>query len=224
MALVLLIGCIKRPRESFTEIYNIPEYTGQPYYIVNNNTPFFNLEDLNLDSFVSYSDMDEKGRCGPAFGNITSEYMPTEDRKDISGVKPSGWKQAKYEGIVEDDPPCLFNRCHLIAFCLTGENANANNLITGTHYMNIQGMFEYEKIVAKYLRTFKNHVLYRVTPLYKGKERVPRGVLMEGYSIEDMGEGVCFCVYCYNVQPGVKINYRTGDSRLEHPEIQNNRW
>ena len=218
-AVVLYIGTKDTGHEELLYNAEIPPYSGAPYVVINDNTPFFEREQLELDTFTKYSDMDKFGRCGTAFGVIGSEYMPSEERKDISGVKPSGWNQAVYEGIVDDDPPCLWNRCHLFAFCLTGENANANNLITGTHYMNIQGMFEFEKIVAKYIRTFDNHVLYRVTPDFHGKERVARGVLMEGFSIEDNGEGVCFCVYCYNVQPGVEINYRNGDSKLS--EINN---
>ena len=141
--------------------------------------------------------------------------MPTEERGEIRDIKPSGWCQAKYEGIVDSTPPYLYNRCHLIAYCLTAENANEQNLITGTHYMNVEGMLPFEEEVARYLDRNDNHVLYRVTPIFQGNNLVASGVLMEAYSIEDNGSGICFCVYCYNVQPGVTIDYRTGKNRKE---------
>jgi DNA-entry nuclease len=144
--------------------------------------------------------------------------MPTGERGEIGSIKPSGWNQAKYEGVIDSSPAYLYNRCHLIAYCLTAENANEKNLITGTRYMNVNGMLPFEEQVAKYLDIYDNHVLYRVTPIYEGRNLVASGVLMEAYSVEDEGEGISFCVYCYNVQPGVEIDYRTGKSWLESNE------
>ena len=141
--------------------------------------------------------------------------MPTGKRGKIGSVEPSGWRQAKYEGLIDSDPPFLYNRCHLIAYCLTAENANEENLITGTHYMNVEGMLPFEEQVAKYLDRNDNHVLYRVTPVFEGDNLVAGGVLMEAYSVEDDGEGISFCVYCYNVQPGVIIDYVTGASHIQ---------
>ena len=141
--------------------------------------------------------------------------MPTEERGEIGNIKPTGWKQAKYEGVVDSNPPYLYNRCHIIAYCLTGENDNERNLITGTRYMNIEGMLPFETEVARYLsENEKNHVLYRVTPMYSKNNLLADGVLMEAYSIEDKGKGVSFCVYVYNKQPGVEIDYKTGNSKL----------
>jgi DNA-entry nuclease len=195
---------------------DIPEYSGQAYAVINNNVPYFEDEDKQTQSFERYSDLDSLGRCGVAYANVSRELMPTEERGEIGNIKPSGWKQAKYEGLVDANPPYLYNRCHLIAYCLTAENANEKNLITGTRYMNVTGMLPFEEKVAKYLDTYDNHVLYRVTPIFEGNNLVASGVLMEAYSVEDEGKGICFCVYCYNVQPGVKINYKTGESELEN--------
>jgi DNA-entry nuclease len=194
---------------------DIPEYSGQPYAIVNDNVPFFDDSDKNTNTFESYSDLDSLGRCNVAYANISRELMPTEERGEIGSIKPSGWNQAKYEGVIDSSPAYLYNRCHLIAYCLTAENANEKNLITGTRYLNVSGMLPFEEQVAKYLDTYDNHVLYRVTPIFDGKNLVASGVLMEAYSVEDEGKGICFCVYCYNVQPGVEIDYRTGESWLE---------
>lgn len=193
----------------------IPEYTGEPYVCINDNVPFFTEEEKNTDTFESYSELDDLGRCGVAFANVSRELMPTEKRGKIGSVKPSGWRQAKYEGLIDSDPPFLYNRCHLIAYCLTAENANEKNLITGTHYMNVEGMLPFEEQVAKYLDRNDNHVLYRVTPVFEGDNLVASGVLMEAHSVEDDGEGISFCVYCYNVQPGVIIDYATGKSYLK---------
>ena len=193
----------------------IPEYTGEPYVCINDNVPFFTEEEKTKDTFESYSELDNLGRCGVAFANVSRELMPTGKRGKIGSVKPSGWRQAKYEGLIDSDPPFLYNRCHLIAYCLTAENANEENLITGTHYMNVEGMLPFEEQVAKYLDRNDNHVLYRVTPVFEGDNLVAGGVLMEAYSVEDDGEGICFCVYCYNVQPGIAIDYATGKS---HPK------
>lgn len=200
--------------DSSSEII-IPEYSGEPYAYINENVPLFSESDRQLDVFESYSQLDEFGRCQMAFANICPELMPTEERGNIGNIKPSGWKQAKYEGVVNSKPPYLYNRCHLIAFCLAGENDNELNLITGTRYMNVEGMLPWEEKVARYVDKSGNHVLYRVTPDFVDEELVARGVLIEALSLEDAGEGISFCVYCYNVQPGVSIDYMTGESRLE---------
>lgn len=204
------------PKEhgSAEDILNIPEYSGAAYVEVNGNKPFFTESDISTDSFEYYSELDSLGRCGVAFANISREMMPTEERGEIGSIKPSGWNQAKYEGIVDSKPPYLYNRCHLIAYCLTAENANEKNLITGTRYMNVEGMLPFEERVARYLNDYDNHVLYRVTPVFEGKNLVAGGVLIEAYSVEDNGTGISFCVYCYNVQPGIEIDYRTGESRI----------
>lgn len=193
----------------------IPEYNGQAYCEINDNKPFFTEEDLNRETFESYSDLDSLGRCGVAFANISKELMPIEERGEIGSIKPSGWVQAKYEGIVNSSPPYLYNRCHLIAHCLTAENANEKNLITGTRYMNVEGMLPFEEKVAQYLDNYDNHVLYRVTPIFEGSNLVADGVLMEAYSVEDSGKGVCFCVFVYNVQPGIIIDYSNGESQIK---------
>ena len=192
---------------------DIPEYSGQAYYVVNDNQPFFSEDDMNNETFESYSELDSLGRCGIAFANISGELMPTEERGEIGSIKPTGWNQKKYEGIVNSSPPYLYNRCHLIAHCLTAENANEKNLITGTRYMNVEGMLPFEEQVAQYLDSNDNHVLYRVTPVFEGKNLLANGVLIEAYSVEDNGDGICFCAYCYNVQPGIEIDYRTGESK-----------
>ena len=203
--------------ESKTVIYtdeldSLPEYDGKtPYITVHGNIPYFTDRELSQTTvFEKYSELDSLGRCGAAFANICRELMPTEKREDISSVKPSGWEQAMYDCI---SGKALYNRSHLIAFQLAGENANEQNLITGTEYMNHDGMIPFENMVADYVKETNGHVLYRVTPIFKGSELVARGVLMEAYSVEDKGEGVCYCVYCYNVQPGIEIDYATGKSR-----------
>ena len=217
--IVLVILVMQRRQEQEQSVADldeliIPEFAGEPYVTINNNHPFFTDEDMNASSFESYSELDELGRCGVAFANVSRELMPTEERGEIGSIKPTGWMQEKYEGIVDSNPPYLYNRCHLIAFCLTGENANERNLITGTRYMNMTGMLPFEEQVAKYLDENDNHVLYRVTPVFTGKNLVADGVLMEAYSVEDKGKGICFCVFCYNVQPGIEIDYRTGESKV----------
>lgn len=193
----------------------IPAYSGSAYVVINNNIPFFEETEYTTQSFEQYSELDALGRCGVAYANVSRELMPTEERGAIGSIKPSGWKQAKYEGIIDSSPAYLYNRCHLIAYCLTAENANEKNLITGTRYMNVEGMLPFEEQVAKYLDANDNHVLYRVTPIFEGENLVASGVLMEAYSVEDQGAGVSFCIYCYNVQPGIVIDYRTGDSAVE---------
>lgn len=190
---------------------DIPEYTGNAYVAVNNNQPFFSETDYTTEAFETYSNLDSLHRCGVAYANICVEIMPTEKRGEIGQVKPSGWHTVKYDCV---DGKYLYNRCHLIGFQLAGENANEKNLITGTRYLNIQGMLPFENMVADYVKETEHHVLYRVTPMFSGDNLVADGVLMEGYSVEDNGEGICFCVFAYNVQPGVTIDYATGDSAL----------
>ena len=213
--LASLFGKSSKDQSGKATDIKIPDYSGAPFVIINNNIPFFDENDYAKETFESYSKLDSLGRCGVAYANVSRELMPTEERGKIRDIKPSGWRQAKYEGIVDSTPPYLYNRCHLIAYCLTAENANEQNLITGTHYMNVEGMLPFEEEVARYLDRNDNHVLYRVTPIFEGNNLVASGVLMEAYSIEDNGSGICFCVYCYNVQPGVTIDYRTGKNRKE---------
>lgn len=192
------------------------ETPNESYTIVNNNVPYFEESDLSTEAFERYSELDSLGRCGVAFANVCKETMPTEDRGKIGNIKPSGWHQEKYEGVVDSNPPYLYNRCHLIAYCLTGENDNEKNLITGTRYLNVEGMLPFETKVARYLDDNKNkHVLYRVTPIFEGNNLLASGVMIEAYSVEDKGKGISFCVYCYNKQPGVEIDYKTGKSKLE---------
>ena len=198
------------------DISMVPEYDGNPAAIIHDNVPFFTTEEISDIPFETYSPLDELGRCQTAYANICKELMPTEEREGIGYIKPTGWKQAKYDTKVTGmDSPYLYNRCHLIAFELAGENANEQNLITGTRYMNVSGMLPYENQVAKYVRQTGHHVLYRVTPVFAGDELVVRGVLIEAASVED--NDCIFCVYCYNVCPGVTIDYQTGDS--EGPEF-----
>lgn len=196
------------------DLESIPPYAGEPYIQVNGNIPFFSEEEKGrLDAFEEYSELDDLGRCGTAYANICLELMPTEERGEIGSIKPSGWHTANYHELINGN--YLYNRCHLIGFQLAGENANRKNLITGTRYLNIEGMLPFENAVDDYVEDTGNHVLYRVTPLFSGDDLVARGVLMEGYSVEDQGQGICFCVYCYNVQPGIGIDYATGDSWVE---------
>lgn len=188
----------------------IPAYSGEPYVVLNQNQPNFTQDDVAEESFEQYGALDELGRCTVAFANIGVDLMPTEERGSIGQVKPSGWQTVKYDSI---DGKYLYNRCHLIGFQLTGENANRENLITGTRYLNIEGMLPFENMVADYVKETGTHVLYRATPIFRGDELVARGVELEGMSVEDAGEGILFHVYCYNVQPGIEIDYATGESR-----------
>ncbi len=190
----------------------IPEYSGSPFHVINGNVPYFTEDQLSDAAFETYSALDSLGRCGTTMACIGRELMPTEERESISSVIPSGWVNVPYEFV---DGGYLYNRCHLIGFQLTGENANECNLITGTRYMNVEGMLPFEDLVADYVWDSGNHVMYRVTPVFEGDELVCRGVIMEGLSVEDDGESVCFNVYVYNVQPGVIINYATGESRMD---------
>lgn len=191
----------------------VPEYCGMPYAEINGNMPFFEESEKTTEAFERYSELDSFGRCGAAFANICEELMPTEEREDISEVHPSGYRVESYPDLIEDE--FLWNRCHLIAFMLAGENSNERNLITGTRHMNVEGMLPFETAVAYHIYDNGGHVLYRVTPIFEGNDLVARGVLMEAYSVEDEGAGVCFCVFCYNVQPGIVINYSDGRSRRE---------
>ena len=194
-------------------IKQVPRYKGKASVKVNGNKPYFTKKEKeNTKTFESYHKLDKLGRCGVCYANVSKATMPTEERGNIGMVKPSGWHTVKYNGVVEGN--YLYNRCHLIAYCLTAENANKKNLITGTRYLNIEGMLPYEEKTARYVDDTGNHVLYRVTPIFEGNNLVASGVLMEAYSVEDKGKGLSFCVYCYNVQPGVTINYATGDSHL----------
>jgi DNA-entry nuclease len=201
--------------EIIWEETEIPEYQGKQYYVLNGNIPFFTPEEYGDEVFETYSELDSLGRCGTAFANICKELMPTEARGEIGQIKPSGWNQAKYPGIVDSEPPYLYNRCHLIGFQLAGENANEKNLITGTRYFNVEGMLPFENSVREYIDETDNHVLYRVTPVYDGENLVANGVIMEAWSIEDNGQGVAFNVFVYNVQPGITINYADGSSSLD---------
>jgi DNA-entry nuclease len=191
----------------------IPAYSGAAYTELNGNTPDFAQEDLTTQSFESYSELDSLGRCGVAYANIGQDLMPTEARGAIGMVKPSGWQTVRYDGVVDGN--YLYNRCHLIGYQLSGENANKQNLITGTRYLNVTGMLPFENQVADYVEETGNHVLYRVTPLFLGDDLVAQGVQMEALSVEDGGQGVCFNVFVYNIQPGVVIDYSNGDSWLE---------
>lgn len=193
-------------------VMTVPAFSGDAFVAINENVPEFSEDDYTVDAYEYYGDLDRLGRCTQAIACIGVELMPVEDRESISSVKPSGWVQAQYD-IVEGKS--LYNRCHLIGFQLTGENANECNLITGTRYMNVEGMLPFENMIADYVKETQNHVLYRVTPIYDGTNLVARGVQLEALSMEDNGEGICFNVYVYNNQPGIMINYADGSSTLE---------
>lgn len=194
------------------DISSIPPYSGTPYVDVNNNIPYFTSSDLTTTAFENYSSLDNLGRCGVAYANICKEIMPTEERGKIGQVKPTGWHTVKYDNV---DGKYLYNRCHLIGYQLSGENANEKNLITGTRYMNVDGMLPFENMVADYIKETNNHVLYRVTPVFSGDNLVASGVHMEAKSVEDNGDGILFNVYCFNAQPGIAIDYATGDSHQD---------
>ena len=194
-----------------SNIEDIADYNGNSYVIVNDNIPYFKEEEYTTNSFEKYSELDSLGRCGVAYANISKDLMPTEKRGSIGSIKPSGWHTVKYDHI---DGKYLYNRCHLIGYQLTGENANEKNLITCTRSMNTKGMLQFENMVTKYIKDTGNHVLYRVTPVFEGNNLVVTGVEMEAYSVEDNGEGIKFNVFVYNIEDGVIIDYKTGDSRL----------
>lgn len=204
------------PEQSSFDLSQVPAYSGEPYVVVNNNNPFFKDSDLTTEAFEKYSDLDNLGRCGAAYANVCQEIMPTEKRGAIGMVKPTGWQTVKYDWV---DGKYLYNRCHLIGYQLSGENANEKNLITGTRYLNVDGMLPFENLVADYVHETDHHVLYRVTPVFENSNLVASGVLMEAQSVED--DDVLFCVYCYNVQPKVTIDYATGESHAsEDTNIQ----
>ena len=215
VALILLLtlhcftGCFFVTTRYSDSVTEVAEYENSPYIVLNDNIPEFTEEDHTTDSYEYYSRLDRYGRCGYAMACIGTDLMPTEERESISQVKPSGWINNSYEFV---DGKYLYNRCHLIGFQLTGENANERNLITGTRYMNTEGMLPFENMVADYIKETDNHVLYRVTPVFDGENLVARGVQMEAWSVEDEGAGICFNVYCYNIQPGVEIDYATGEN------------
>ena len=213
LVLLVLAAAVTFIRQALTPSYDmnsITDYDGtSAYAVIDRNQPSFTEDDYTTDSYEYYSELHALGRCGVTEACIGVDLMPTEERESISSVHPTGWVQNQYDFV---DGKSLYNRCHLIGFQLTGENANERNLITGTRYMNVDGMLPFENEVADYVASTGNHVLYRVTPAFVGSELVARGVEMEAYSVEDDGRGVCFHVYCYNVQPGVEIDYATGEN------------
>lgn len=200
--------------QQLTDDLEIPVYAGQPYTVIKDNVPDFTEEEKSCtDAFEYYGDLDTLGRCTVTFANVCPQTQPTEKRGTIGQVRPSGWHTVKYNDLIDGN--YLYNRCHLIGYQLTGENANVSNLITGTRYLNVEGMLPFEDMVDDYVDETGNHVLYRVTPIFKGDELVARGVRMEAWSVEDAGTGICFDVFCYNVQPGIVIDYATGNSQRE---------
>lgn len=209
LLLSLLCGCTESPSNDFS-LANIPEYSGNAYIAVSGNQPHFTESDFASEAFEDYSELDSLGRCGIAFALLGTETMPTEERGYIGSVRPSGWQLRKYDFI---EGKYLYNRCHLIGFQLAGENSNEKNLITGTRYLNISGMLPFENQVADYIKQTDNHVLYRVTPHFRADELLAYGVQIEAASFEDYGEELSFNVFCYNVQPGVSIDYADGESR-----------
>ena len=215
----LLCGCegmpLQAPETPSYTLEEVPAYSGEPYVVLNGNIPDFPEADRTANSFESDSPLDELGRCGTAYANVGEDLMPTEERGSIGQVQPSGWHTVRYDCV---DGQYLYNRCHLIGYQLTGENANEENLITGTRYLNVEGMLPFEDQVAEYVEETGCHVLYRVTPVYQGDNLLASGVVMEAESVEDDGAGVRFCVYVYNVQPGVEIDYATGESWLAEEE------
>lgn len=218
---ITLAGCNTQSWVGGTDnsisLSDIPDYTNMPYVAVNNNEPEFDESDFTVSSFETYGKLDSLGRCTGAYANIGKDLMPDEKRGSIGSVKPSGWHTVKYD-IVEGG--YLYNRCHLIGFQLTGENANENNLITGTRYMNVDGMLPFEDMVADYIKETGNHVLYRVTPVYEDNNLLASGVHMEAESVEDRGDSISYNVYVYNVQPGIDIDYATGESSLASTDMR----
>ncbi len=220
LAICVLLSACGAAADEAAEVIgldNLPVYSSSPYVAVNGNVPYFTQSDYTTVSFETYSELDALGRCGVAYANVGTDLMPTESRGSIGQVKPSGWHTVKYDNV---DGKYLYNRCHLIGYQLTAENANEKNLITGTRYLNVEGMLPFENMVADYVKETENHVFYRVTPIFEGSNLLASGVLMEAWSVEDGGEGVCFNVYCYNVQPGIAIDYLTGESWLSGTESE----
>ena len=207
--------------------FEIPRYEGEPFSVINGGVPFFSQEDMTAEFFERYSDLDRLGRCGAAFACLHRSHMAPGEREEIREIRPTGFRNREYEFLRQARPSLipgfgetesfsggwLYNRCHLIAYRLTGQNANEKNLITGTQYLNFEGMLPFEKQVIDFLTDNADHVMYRVTPVFEGNDLVASGVLMEARSVEDAGRGLCFCVFCHNVQPGVRIDYATGESR-----------
>lgn len=210
LIIVVALGFRSRIQTPNFDLTNIPAFSNTPYVAVNGNVPYFTQEDMTTDSYETYAPLDALGRCGVVMSCIGQDLMPTEERGSIGQVKPSGWQTVKYDFV---NGKYLYNRCHLIGFQLTGENSNTCNLITGTRYMNVEGMLPFENMVADYIKETNNHVLYRVTPVFQDEELVARGVLIEAKSVEDNGDGILLCVYVYNNQPGVEIDYLTGLSK-----------
>lgn len=190
----------------------LPPYSGEPYISVCGGDPDFSEDEITSVSFEYYSELDALGRCGVCIASVGQDIMPTEKRGSIGQVKPTGWHTVKYDFV---DGKYLYNRCHLIGFQLTGENANKRNLITGTRYLNVEGMLPFENMVADYVKETENHVMYRVTPIFVGDELLARGVHIEAESVEDGGDGIMFNVFCYNVQPGVVLDYATGEGTAD---------
>lgn len=199
-------------RQTAGETGYVAAGSGRTYEERNGNIPEFDESEYTTEPFARYSELDKLGRCGTAYANVCRELMPTGEREPIGHIKPSGWHTVKYPEVIEDN--YLYNRCHLIGYQLTGENDNEKNLITGTRYFNVEGMLPFENMVADYVRETGNHVLYRVTPVFEGDNLVASGVQMEAWSVEDAGAGICFNVFVYNIQPGIEIDYATGESRL----------
>lgn len=195
----------------------VPQYKGDPYIVIDENEPGFTEEEITDQSFESYSELDSLGRCGQATASVGKDIMPTQKREGIGQVKPSGWHTVKYDNV---DGKYLYNRCHLLGYQLTAENANEKNLITGTRYMNVEGMLPFENMVADYVKETGNHVMYRVTPIFEGENLVAKGVEMEARSVEDQGEAISFHVFVYNVQPNIEIDYATGESREEKADTR----
>jgi len=218
-AIVLWFSGLDRQIRYSDSVMDVPDFAGDPYVIINQNVPEFTRDELRAEAYEYYSELDLLGRCSYAMACIGEELMPSEERERISHIKPTGWHSVEYDFV---DGSSLYNRCHLIGFQLTGENANARNLITGTRYMNVEGMLPFENMVADYIEDTGNHVLYRVTPVFDGANLVARGVQMEAMSVEDDGMGLCFHVYVYNNQPGVQIDYATGESGLDGTERSRN--
>ncbi len=197
---------------------DIPPFSDKPYVVLNNNQPYFDSSDYTTDSFEYYSSLDNQGRCGIVYACIGKDIMPTGERGETGQIKPTGWHTVKYDVV---DGKYLYNRCHLIGWQLTGENSNERNLITGTRHLNIQGMLPFENMVADYIKETENHVLYRVTPCFEKNNLLAHGVQIEAYSVEDGGAGICFNVFCYNAQPGVTIDYSSGNSKLTNDTYEN---
>lgn len=192
------------------DLSSVPEFSGDPFVIIGDGVPDFKTDELAHESYEYYGELDSLGRCTAAAACLGSDLMPNEKRESISRVKPSGWHSVKYDCV---DGGNLYNRCHLIGFQLTGENANERNLITGTRFMNTEGMLPFENMTADFIKETDMHVMYRVTPVFEGNDLVARGVHMEAISVEDSGAGICFDVFVYNCQPGIEINYSDGESR-----------